>query len=97
MNCHVMSCDVLSWPVMLRLTLTLTLSPYVNFSAGKRKEARRRKSNVTSQEAADTATLEGYCRTAVHDFMPHPVARRQFMYWGAKVPEAAAIMLIRRS
>ena len=57
---------------------------------------RAQKRKEFSQEAADAATLEGYCRTAVHDFAPHPIARKQFMYWGSKVPEAACLMLVQR-
>ncbi len=91
--CHVMSCHVMC---CLNVFFFLT-PPYLYVSAAKRKEARRRKSDGTAQETADISSLEAYCRLAVHDFAPHPVTRRQFMYWGAKVPEAAGLMLIRRS
>ena len=65
-------------------------------SAAKRLHKRTKTREEFSQEAADAATLEGYCRTAVHDFAPHPTGRKQFMYWGSKVPEAACLMLVQR-
>ncbi len=48
-----------------------------------------------AQKLSDLVTLEGLCRAATHDFVPHKPARRQFMYWGGK-PESAVLMLIER-
>ena len=75
------------------MTSQILSSPH---SAAKRLRKRTKTRDEFSQEAADAATLEGYCRTAVHDFAPHPVARKQFMYWGSKTPEAACLMLVQR-
>ena len=67
-----------------------------SFSASKRAKKRSKTADEFSQTAADLASLEGYCRAAVHDFAPHITARKQFMYWGSKVPEAACLMLVQR-
>jgi hypothetical protein len=47
-------------------------------------------------QVADLATLEGLCRAATHDFAPHSPPRKQFMYWSAKLPSSACLMLIER-
>jgi hypothetical protein len=46
-------------------------------------------------QVADLATLEGLC-IGVSDSAPHSPPRRQFMYWSAKLPSAACLMLIQR-
>jgi hypothetical protein len=63
------------------------------------KPAARKRSvdpfNGNSQKLADLVTLEGLCRAATHDFVPHKPAKKQFMYWGGH-PESAVLMLIER-
>ena len=102
-KCHLMLCVVIWCDVMLysfhemwwECSLT-SLRVTLSCSASKRAKKRTKTAEEFSQTAADLASLEGYCRTAVHDFAPHITARKQFMYWGSKVPEAACLMLVQR-
>ena len=102
-KCHVMLCVVIwcdvmfySFHVMWWQCSIPSLRVTLSFSGSKRAKKRSKVAEEFSQKAADLASLEGYCRAAVHDFAPHETARKQFMYWGSKVPEAACLMLVQR-
>jgi hypothetical protein len=62
----------------------------------KRKSTPSKLSDSYVLQVADLATLEGLCRAATHDFAPHATPRKQFMYWSAKLPSSACMMLIQR-